>query len=93
MIADEPEDHAIAQLEDNAIVNIEADFPIGQLTRIKDILPPPEKLVVPEDTIKVTLLLSKSSIRFFKQQAAQHRTNYQRMLRVLVDRYAEQFSK
>ena len=71
----------------------EADFPIGRLTRIKDILPPPEKLVIPEDTIKVTLLLSKSSIRFFKQQAAQHRTKYQRMLRELVDRYTEQFSK
>jgi len=71
----------------------EADLPIGKLTRIKDVLPPPEKLVVPEDTIKVTLLLSKSSIRFFKQKAAQHRTKYQRMLRELVDRYAEQFSK
>ena len=31
---------------------IEADFPIGKLTRIKDILPPPEKLVVPEETVK-----------------------------------------
>lgn len=72
---------------------IEPDFPIGKLTRIKDMLPPPERLVVPKDTIKVTLLLSKSSIRFFKQQAAQHRTKYQRMLRELVDRYAEQFTK
>ena len=71
----------------------ETDFPIGKLTRMKDVLPPPEKLVVPEEMIKVTLLLSKSSIRFFKQQAAQHRTKYQRMLRELVDRYAEQFSK
>ncbi len=71
----------------------ETDFPIGRLTRIKDILPPPEQLVVPEETIKVTLLLSKSSIQFFKQQAAQHRTKYQRMLRELVDRYTEQFSK
>ena len=71
----------------------DADFPIGKLTRIKDVLPPPEQLVVPEETIKVTLLLSKSSIRFFKQQAAQHRTKYQRMLRELVDRYAKQFSK
>jgi hypothetical protein len=71
----------------------EADFPIGKLTRIKDVLPPPERLVVPEDTVKVTLLLSKSSIRFFKQKAAEHRTKYQRMLRELVDRYAEEFSK
>lgn len=71
----------------------EADFPIGKLTRIKDILPPPEKLVVPAETVKVTLLLSKSSVRFFKQKASLHRTKYQRMLRELVDRYAEQFSK
>ena len=71
----------------------DADFPIGKLTRIQDILPPPEKLVVPEETVKVTLLLSKSSIRFFKQKAAQHRTKYQRMLRELVDRYAEEFSR
>jgi predicted DNA binding CopG/RHH family protein len=70
-----------------------AEFPVGKLTRIKDVFPPPEKLVVPEETIKVTLLLSKSSVRFFKRKAAQHRTKYQRMLRELVDRYAEQFSK
>ena len=72
---------------------VESDFPIGRLTRIKDVLPPPDKLVVPEDTIKVTLLLSKSSVRFFKLKAAKYRTKYQRMLRELVDRYAEQFSK
>ena len=71
----------------------DTDFPIGRLTKVKDVLPPPDKLVVPEETVKVTLLLSKSSIRFFKQQAAQHRTKYQRMLRELVDRYTEQFSK
>lgn len=71
----------------------ETDFPIGKLTRIKDILPPPEKLVVLEETVKVTLLLSKASVRFFKDQAAQHRTKYQRMLRELVDRYTEQYSK
>jgi hypothetical protein len=70
-----------------------SEFPIGKLTRIKDVLPPPEKLVIPEDTVKVTLLLSKASVRFFKQQAAQHRTKCQRMLRELVDRYTEQFSR
>ena len=71
----------------------DSEFPVGKLTRVNDLLPPPDKLVVPEDTIKVTLLLSRSSIRFFKQQAAQHRTKYQRMIRELVDRYAERFSK
>ncbi len=72
---------------------VNSDFPVGKLTRIKDALPPPEKLVVPEDTIKVTLLLSKASVRFFKQQAAQHRTKYQRMIRELVDRYTERYVK
>ena len=71
----------------------DSDFPIGKLTRMKDVLPAPDKLVVPEETIKVTLLLSKSSVQFFKHQAAQHRTKYQRMLRELVDLYTEQFSK
>ena len=70
----------------------DSDFPIGKLTRIKDVLPPPEQLVIPEHTIKVTLLLSKSSVQFFKQQAAQHRTKYQRMIRALVDQYAGRYS-
>jgi len=69
------------------------NLPAGALTRVKDFLPPPGRLVVPEHTIKVTLFLSKSSVKFFKQKAAQHQTKYQRMIRELVDRYAEQFSK
>ena len=66
------------------------DVPMGKLTPIKDALPPPGQLVMPEDTVKVTLLLSKSSVRFFKHQAAHHRVKYQRMIRELVDRYARQ---
>lgn len=72
---------------------VDSNMPIGKLTRVKDFLPPPEQLAMPEDTIKVTLLLSKSSVKFFKRQATQHRTRYQRMIRELVDRYSEQFSK
>jgi len=72
---------------------LDPDMPIGKLTRINDFLPPPEKLVLPEDTIKVTLLLSKSSVRFFKHKAAQHRTKYQKMIRQLVDKYAQQYAE
>ncbi len=68
------------------------DLPIGKLTRIKDVLPPPEELVVPEDAVKVTLLLSRSSVEFFKHKAQRQRTKYQRMIRTLVDRYAKQYS-
>ena len=69
------------------------DMPIGKLTRVQDFLPPPDKLVMPEPTIKVTLLLSKSSIKFFKRKATQHRTKYQRMIRALVDQYTERYSQ
>lgn len=69
------------------------DFPLGKVTRVKDFLPSPDKLVVPEDTVKVTLFLSKASVKFFKGKAVQHRTKYQRMIRELVDRYAEQYSE
>ena len=68
------------------------NMPIGKLTRVADFLPPPHELVLPKETVKVTLLLSKSSIRFFKRHAAQHGTKYQAMIRALVDRYTEQHS-
>ena len=29
--------------------------PVGRMFRVKDYLPPPEKLVLPEETIKVTI--------------------------------------
>jgi hypothetical protein len=70
------------------------DFPIGKLTRIKDLLPPPDQLIIPdEEMVKVTLHLSKYSVQFFKRKAAQNRTKYQRMVREVVDRYAKQHSK
>ena len=70
----------------------DADFPIGKLTRVKDFLPPPDKLIMPEETVKVTLLLSRPSVEFFKRQATQHHAKYQRMIRELVDRYVERYS-
>ena len=69
------------------------NLPVGRLARIKDFLPPPGQLVVPEETTKVTLLLSKSSVKFFKHQAARHRTKYQRMIREVVDRYTARYSE
>lgn len=63
------------------------------MTRIDDFLPPPEELVIPEETVKVTISLSKSSVDFFKHQARQHHTKYQKMIRQLVDRYATRYSQ
>lgn len=66
--------------------------PIGKLTRVDDFLPPPEKLVIPEDTMKVTISLKKSSVEFFKRVAQRYHTKYQKMIRELVDLYVTQYS-
>ena len=71
---------------------IDKDMPIGELRRIDDFLPPPKELAVPEQTVMVTLRLSEKSVEFFKQQAKQYNTKYQKMLRFLVDRYTERYS-
>ncbi|MEO8667678.1 MAG: hypothetical protein ABI399_04125 [Bauldia sp.] len=57
-----------------------------------DFLPPPDELVPVEDNVKVTLTLSRRSLAFFKGEAKRRRVPYQRMIRALVDRYAERQS-
>ena len=42
-----------------------SDEKIGKVEIVKDFLPKPEDLVFKEDTVKVTLNLSKASIEFF----------------------------
>lgn len=62
---------------------------IGRVRVIEDFLPSPEALVAREDNIKVTLGLSRRSVEFFKRAAKQRGVPYQRMIRALVDTYAE----
>ena len=52
-------------------------------------LPPASDLVYREEGVKVTLLLSKKSLAFFKSEAMKHRTEYQPMIRKLLDIYVE----
>ena len=66
--------------------------PIGKIKIINDFLPSPEQLVLQEENVKVTLSLSKTSIDFFKQQAREKHTQYQKMIRALLDQYATHFS-
>jgi len=63
------------------------DEPMGEIEIIKDFLPPPEKLVFKEDNVKVTMSLSRSSVEFFKREARKNRTQYQKMIRNLLDEY------
>lgn len=68
------------------------DEPIGEIRRIRDFLPPPHMLVLKEDAVKVTMVLSKSSVDFFKREAKKCRTPYQKMIRSLIDTYVRRQS-
>ena len=65
------------------------DEPIGDVEVVTDFLPSPAELAFREDGVKVTLALSKSSVKFFKSEASKHHTQYQRMIRRLLDSYVE----
>lgn len=64
-----------------------SDEPMDEVAVVDDFLPPPEDLALREETVKVTLQLTRSSVEFFKREAAIHHTPYQRMIRRLLNEY------
>ncbi len=64
------------------------DEPMGNVRVVSDFLPSPEELALKDETIKVTIALSKASVDFFKKEAQKHNTQYQKMIRRLLDEYA-----
>jgi hypothetical protein len=67
------------------------DEPIGEIQFIIDFLPSPEQLVLKEETVKVTLALTKNSVDFFKKIAKEQESHYQTMIRSLLEHYTERF--
>ena len=65
------------------------DEPIGDPKIVRDFLPSPDELAFREEDVKITITLSKRSVDFFKGKAAQNATQYQRMIRRLLDAYVE----
>ena len=63
--------------------------PLGDIEVVPDFLPAPGELAFREEGVKVTLALSKKSVDFFKFEASKHQTQYQRMIRRLLDAYVE----
>jgi hypothetical protein len=63
--------------------------PLGGIRVVPDFLPSPSELVFREEGVKVTLALSKKSVEFFKAEGSRHHTQYQRMIRRLLDAYVE----
>jgi len=64
------------------------DEPLGKVRVIPDFLPSPAELALKDETVKVTIVLSKASVDFFKKEAQKHNTQYQKMIRRLLDEYA-----
>jgi predicted DNA binding CopG/RHH family protein len=66
---------------------------IGSIQVVKDFLPGPDELVFKEETVRITLNLSKSSIDFFKEIAQKHGSQYQKVIRNLLDSYTSHFTR
>ncbi len=69
-----------------------ADQPVGDLKAISDFLPPPEELAPAEETTKVTLVLDKKSVDYFKSHAKKSKMKYQRMMRQVIKGYVEHYA-
>ncbi|MBW2558725.1 MAG: CopG family transcriptional regulator [Deltaproteobacteria bacterium] len=63
------------------------DEPMGKVKVVSDFLPSPEELALKDETVKVTIALSKTSVEFFKNEAKKYNTQYQKMIRRLLDEY------
>ena len=72
-------------------VKSKLDMPRGKLVRVDDFLPPPDKIILSEETVKVTIALKKSSVEFFKKQARKQHAKYQKMICELLDQYATHY--
>ena len=69
------------------------DEPLGNLRVVADFLPRPEEFVFRDEGVKVTIALSKRSVDFFKGEARKRNTQYQRVIRRLLDAYTEHHSR
>jgi predicted DNA binding CopG/RHH family protein len=64
-----------------------SDEPLGDPKVVTDFLPSPEELALKNSHTKVTISLSTESVEYFKGQAEKHHTQYQKMIRQLLDEY------
>ena len=63
--------------------------PLDNVKIIDDFLPSPGELVFNEEQVKITIGLSKTAVNFFKKEAKKHHTQYQKMIRHLLDLYVD----
>ncbi|KAA6187318.1 BrnA antitoxin family protein [Thiohalocapsa marina] len=66
------------------------DEPLGDMKVVTDFLPSPEELALKNQQTKITISLSSESLAYFKEMASKHHTQYQKMIRELLDAYVAQ---
>lgn len=66
---------------------------LGSIQVVKDFLPSPDELVLKQETVKITLNVNKSSVDFFKGIAQKHGSQYQKVIRNLLDSYSSHFTR
>lgn len=64
-------------------------IPVEKVSRTVKGMPYPIGLVPSEKKVLVTIYLNQSTIRFFKKEADKYNTKYQRMMRAVLDLYAD----
>jgi hypothetical protein len=68
--------------------NVEyTDGPGGDFIIIEDYLPPPDQLVFKESNTRVTINLKARDIEYFKREAKKYGTQYQKLIRNVLDMY------
>ncbi|AEK74767.1 hypothetical protein RHHCN13_03900 [Rickettsia conorii subsp. heilongjiangensis] len=67
------------------------DGEIGAVKIVKDFLAHPRELLLKDDSVKVTISLNKESVEFFKLEAATAHVPYQKMMRILLDKYTKHY--
>jgi len=65
---------------------------VNEVSRFKSSMPSLDQLAQKEDAVKVTLSLTKSSVDYFKSEAAKREVCYQVMIRNLIDEYVKHFA-
>lgn len=63
------------------------DIPDEHLVRVPNFLPPPDVLARAPVGVKITIKLTLETIDFFKEVADKHNTQYQRLIRQVLDEY------
>jgi predicted DNA binding CopG/RHH family protein len=63
------------------------DGEIEDFKILEDFLPSPENLAFRDENTKITISLTKGTVNFFKNEAKKHNTQYQKMIRNLLDLY------